>query len=152
MGMLMKNSVSGFIFGMILTISAAAQELPSVSAVASDPVAVEPPGVVNFVDTGVFTISRQGPTNMPLQVFFTLGGTASNGVDYMKIESPVIIPEGSRTARVTVVPLPDDLVEGEERVLLRIVPSPLAGPASGYILPTNGLPPVVTIRDYQPSN
>src|SRR5436190_7445954 len=152
MGMLMKNSVFVFGFGLILTFSAAAQELPSVSIVASDPLAVEPPGVVNFVDSGVFTISRQGPTNMPLQVFFALSGTASNGVDYIKIESPVTIPEGARATRVTVVPLPDDLLEGEERVILRITASPLVGPGSGYILPTNSSVAAVTIRDYQPSN
>ncbi|HKQ36951.1 MAG TPA: hypothetical protein VJ063_02670, partial [Verrucomicrobiae bacterium] len=150
----MKNSVFCFLLGLIFTATAVAQELPSVSVVASDALATEPPGVVNFVDTGVFTISRQGPTNYPLMVFFTLGGTASNSVDYLKIESPVTIPAGARSTRVTVVPLPDDLVEGDERVLLRIVGSPIVGPGSGYILPTNSLGAVVTIRDYhqEPTN
>ncbi len=146
--MLMKNSALIFASVLILSITASAQTLPSVSVVASDPVATEPgPVPINFLDTGAFTITRQGPTNLPLMVFLALSGTASNGVDYVETPTTVTIREGERSARVSIVPLADDLPEGDERVLMRIAPSPLAGPGSGYILPTNSLGAIVTIRD-----
>src|SRR5204863_296263 len=101
----------------------------------------------NAPDNGLFTITREGDTNRALLVFFTLGGTASNGVDYAKIDGPITIPVGSRAVRVPVVPLADDLLEGEERVIFRLAPSPLVGPGDGYILPTNNTAAVVLIRD-----
>lgn len=146
MGTLMKNTVFSFFVGLIFAVNAVGQALPSVSVTASDPIATEP-GAANFPDTGAFTIFREGPTNMSLLVFFTLGGTASNSVDYLKVESPVTIPEGARAVRVPIVPLADDQVEGEERVILRLAHSPMAGPGSGYILPTNAMAAVVVIRD-----
>jgi hypothetical protein len=148
----MKTILS--IFSLLLFVSTAAiaqnSTISTVSVVASDPIATEPgPVAMDFLDFGAFTITRSGPTNLPLQVFFTLGGTAENGVDYHKIESPVTIVEGVRTVRVAVAPLPDALVEGEERVVLRLAPSPLAGPLPGYaIVPTNNSEAVVVIRDY----
>lgn len=134
--------------GLFLTFIANAQNssMSTVSVVASDPLATEP-GDANVRDTGTFTISRHGPTNMQLLVFFILGGTGLNGVDYAEIQSPVTIPAGERAARVTVDPVADSLVEGEERVILRLAPSPLMGPMPTYILPTNSPAAVVTIRD-----
>src|SRR5688572_24542509 len=127
----MKSRISAaVIFGALLFAGLAGAQnstVTTVSVVASDPLATEP-GEANIPDTGHFTITRHGPTNMQLLVFFMLGGTASNGVDYLEVQSPVTIPEGARQARVPVVPLHDSHVEGEERVILRLVPSPLMGP------------------------
>ena len=154
MGMLMKNSAFGFFFGLFLAITAVAQTstVTTVTVVATDPVATEPPRVMNFADFGVFTISRNGPTNAPLAVFFSLSGNASNGVDYTKVESPATIAEGQRSTRVVIGAIGDDLVEGEERVVLRLEPSPMAGPGAGYVFPglTNGGMAVVIIRDPVP--
>ena len=36
-------------------------------------------------DPGVFTIFREGETNLTLNVFYRIFGTASNGVDYVAI-------------------------------------------------------------------
>src|SRR3954452_15320365 len=47
-------------------------------------------------DTGTFVLFRQGPTNDLLNVFCRIGGTASNGVDYVTLSNLVIIPAGSR--------------------------------------------------------
>jgi hypothetical protein len=44
-------------------------------------------------------------TNGPLDVYFTLGGTGANGVDYDRLESPVVIPAGATEARLPVMPI-----------------------------------------------
>jgi hypothetical protein len=82
------------------------------------------------LNTATFTIHRKGPTNDSLRVFYRLGGTASNGVDYVELPHSVEIPTGERTADVVVEPLDDNLVEGTESVVLSLVASPAADPAS----------------------
>lgn len=94
-------------------------------------------------DPGSFTVYRSGPTNFPLAVFYTIGGTAMNGVDYQQIGSAVSIPAGATSAHVTVVPIADNAAEGLETVALQIVPSPLLcpTPACGYLIgwPSNAV-------------
>jgi len=77
-------------------------------------------------NTATFRISRGDATNGDLTVFYALGGTASNGVDYLSLPGSVTIPAGERSARVVVVPIDDSLVEGIETVVLRLTPSPMA--------------------------
>src|SRR5439155_15223233 len=99
-------------------------------------------------DPGRFEIRRSGPTNFSLAVFYRIGGTASNGVDYEQIPNAVSIPAGQFTVSVRIKPIHDVLVEGNETVVLQIVPSPLLcpAPACGYDIgsPSNA---VVTIAD-----
>ena len=112
-------------------------------------------------DPAVFTVTRTGPTNSPLTVFYSVGGTASNGVDYVGLPGSVIIPAGASSANIEVVVIDDLFVEGTETVELtlqppvcvQIFPPPpdcyVVGPtdhALAYIL-DNDLtpPPVVTI-------
>lgn len=87
---------------------------------ATDPLAAEP-GVLTVIDPGVFTISRASGTNIDLPVFYTIGGTASNGVDYVAISNRVVIPKGAWSADITILPLRDNLAEGIETVELRLV-------------------------------
>ena len=72
--------------------------------------------------SGVFTVT--GDTNMnlalPLTVYYSIGGTAINGTDYTTIPSSVTIPAGLTTATITVTPLYDALVEGDETVVLTL--------------------------------
>ena len=63
---------------------------------ASDFTASEP-----GTDTGAFTFTRTGTTNGDLQVFYTISGTASNGVDYVGIASSFVIPGGSYTGHTS---------------------------------------------------
>ncbi|HEV2695282.1 MAG TPA: Calx-beta domain-containing protein, partial [Verrucomicrobiae bacterium] len=85
---------------------------------ASDFTAAEP-----GLDTGEFTFSRFGTTNTPVTIFYTIGGTASNGVDYISITNFVIIPAGSITKTLSIIPIDDTLVEGPETVTLTLQPS-----------------------------
>src|SRR6266436_5457248 len=80
-------------------------------------------------DPGRFEIRRSGPTNFGVMVFYRIGGTASNGVDYEGISSSVMIEQGSFTASIPVKPIDDTNVEGPETVILQIVDSPLLCPA-----------------------
>ncbi len=88
---------------------------------ATDGLASEP-GVLTVIDPGVFTIHRDGATNIDMAVFYSLRGTASNGVDYAQLSGRVVIPAGSFTAPVIVNPLLDNLDEGLESVVLRVLP------------------------------
>jgi len=105
---------------------------------ASDFTAAEP-----GTDLGEFTFSRFGTTNAPVTVFYTISGTASNGVDYVAIPNSIVIPAGSLTVKLPVVPIDDTLVEGPETVTLTLQSD------SAYTLgtPTNG---TVTINDDEP--
>lgn len=91
----------------------------TVNVFATDPEAKES-GVLSALFPGRFTIVRTGYQDIDVPVFFTLSGTASNGVDYRFISNQVVIPAGKIEARIDVVPLNDNLVEGTETVTLSI--------------------------------
>jgi len=101
---------------------------PVVNVIASDAEGTEIPqvppgmGMPQRFDPAVFTIWRDGPTNVALNVFYSLGGSASNGVDYAKLPGMVTIPEGSKVAHIQVAPIDDLLPEGTERVVIEIQP------------------------------
>ena len=65
-------------------------------------------------DVGVFTISRTGELSGPLTVELTILGTATNGGDYQALPSSVVIPAGSASLAITVVPVDDGDLEGRE--------------------------------------
>src|SRR5439155_16633221 len=62
-------------------------EPPIVIIVASDHHAAEAEQ-----DIGVFTVTRTGPTEVSLLVFYELSGTARNGVDYLELPKSITIP------------------------------------------------------------
>jgi hypothetical protein len=93
-----------------------------VSVCATDPVAAEPGPGRTRLDTATFTVSRTGPTDLPLTVYYRLGGDARNGVDYRELPASVVIPRGASSAEVLIEPLDDNLVEGPESVVLTVVP------------------------------
>jgi hypothetical protein len=94
---------------------------PVVTVKASDPIATEPGSTHDEVDTAAFTISRTGAADFPMTVYYRLSGTASNGVDYARLPGEVLMPAGSRSVDVVIVPLADDLVEHPESVILTLV-------------------------------
>ena len=52
-----------------------------------------------------FLVSRTGDLSQQLTVTYTLGGTATNGVDYQVLSGIITIPAGADSARVPVAPL-----------------------------------------------
>jgi len=118
--------------------------IPVVTIRATDAVASE------SGDTGTFTLFRDGPTNSALNVYYLIGGTASNGVDYASLSQWTLIPAGARTATITVKPIDDALVEGTEFVEFRLTPSTTLPPVNYAIgNPSNA---VVYILDNDGSN
>ncbi|MCX7721660.1 MAG: Ig-like domain-containing protein [Verrucomicrobiae bacterium] len=92
-----------------------------VTVCATDPVARET-GPLTYVDPGIFTLRRAGPTNIALTVWYAVSGTASNGVDYIRLPGSAVIPPGSTEVEIPVYPLADGQAEGTETVVLRLVP------------------------------
>jgi hypothetical protein len=90
---------------------------PVVSAVATDATATEP-GVAT--DKGAIKISRTGSCDKALTVQCSMGGTAANGVDYLKVTTPVVLAAGQSSKVITIAPLADGVVEGAETAVLTI--------------------------------
>jgi hypothetical protein len=89
--------------------------LPIVSVGATTPNASR----VGSVD-GVFTLTRSGNTSSPLIVYYTLGGTATNGADYATLGTSLTIPAGAASAAITVAPLPSSNLVGTETAVLAL--------------------------------
>lgn len=53
----------------------------------------------------VVTVSRTGATTSPLTVYYTVGGSATGGVDYSALSGSVTIPAGATSATVSVAAL-----------------------------------------------
>jgi hypothetical protein len=91
-------------------------------------------------DTGTFTVFRDGPTNASLNVYYAIGGSASNGVDYTEITHWVSIPAGTRTNSITISPI-DKGQTDIKTVQLKLVPSPMLPPVNYAI----GTPAAATV-------
>ncbi|MBC8090100.1 MAG: hypothetical protein H7Z40_22815 [Phycisphaerae bacterium] len=90
--------------------------LPAVTVAATDADASEV-----ALDPATFTVTRTGSTAAALAVSVSIGGTATNGVDYSTIGATVTIAAGQLTAVVPVSPLADALAEGAETVIMSVV-------------------------------
>jgi acetyl esterase/lipase len=92
--------------------------------------------------TATFTVSRTGSTAAPLTVRWAPAGTARIGADY-SLAAPwtVAIPAGAASANLTLRPLEDALVEGDETVVLKLASSP------SYRIDVTGASATATISD-----
>ena len=120
---------------------------PLVNIVATDPVAIEctngwvwrgetnaPPSwsawpprpICLFTNygpkTATFAVRRNGDTSDDLTIAYAIGGTASNGVDYVALPGAVTIPAGERRADITIVPLDDGAPDITSSVVLKLIP------------------------------
>jgi acetyl esterase/lipase len=75
--------------------------------------------------TATFTVSRTGSTASPLTVRWAPGGTARIGTDY-SLAAPwsVVLPAGAASASLTLTPVNDLLVEGDETAVIKLVSLP----------------------------
>jgi len=129
---------------------------PVVTIFASDPIAVEgqfcwsnwwwtssgsidgwktnsvtpPIGRCTGSNTATFVVRRTGETTAALTVYYSIAGTASNGVDYATLPGSVMIPAGSHSASIEIVPIDDSIPERIETVLLALQPPPASGSAT----------------------
>lgn len=97
----------------------AREEIPVITVAATDPNASE-----LGPDPGTFTLSRTGDTSGALAVYYTLGGTARNGLDYERLPGITSFRAGQVTAQVEVSPIPrlDSLTETNDTVILQLQP------------------------------
>lgn len=117
---------------------------PGVSVTAADPQADE-----FGANSVMFVITRTGTADAPLTVQFTLGGTASNGVDYAQTPLSVTMPAGITLAEIIITPTFDNLAELTETIVLSLVPTfdyDVAAPSSATAtIADSQVPNVLTI-------
>jgi hypothetical protein len=129
---------------------AALQVLPTVSVTATDPSASE-----QGSHNGTFRVARTAGTGPPLTVNYTLtGSTAVSGIDYATLSGSVVINSGIETVDVTVDPIEDSAVEGDETVILTVSSGndyTVGSPASATVTIVDNDPPVVTVTAFDPN-
>jgi acetyl esterase/lipase len=127
-----NQSVYDFLAAVLLNLPAV-----TVRVNATDPSASEAGAGI-----ATFTVSRTGSTAAPLTVRWAPAGTARIGTDY-SLAAPwsVRIPAGSASAALTLRPLDDALVEGNETAVLKLAHDP------SYRIDVTGASAVATIAD-----
>jgi hypothetical protein len=125
--------------------------LPVVRVIASDAQASEI-GILPVVDSGTFTFQRTGDLNLPLSVFFQLSGSASNGVDYLRITNRIAFAPGAAEARLNVNPIYDMLPEGQETIVVTLespVCAQVVPPPPGCYIAGSPHQAIVTLVDFR---
>jgi Calx-beta domain/Domain of unknown function (DUF4114)/von Willebrand factor type A domain/RTX calcium-binding nonapeptide repeat (4 copies) len=102
------------------TVTIADEDLPSISLSVTDDKAAETK-IGEVANPGQFTLKRTGITTDALTVNYTIDGSASNGIDYQKLENSVTFAAGSDTAIINIRPIDDQFAEGTETVKLKLV-------------------------------
>ena len=77
---------------------------------------------------GTFTVTLSNPSSTDTEIDYTVGGTATSGVDFTPLSGKIIIPAGATTGIITVPVRTDLIVEGTENVTINLTStdSPLA--------------------------
>ncbi|QYM77771.1 DUF1800 family protein [Horticoccus luteus] len=91
-----------------------------------------------------FTFTRDGDSTAPLTVYYTAGGTATNGADYTSLPGSLVIPAGATSATVLVVPVADFETEPDETLQLSLQPAASYSPGATSTA-------TVTLADRPPS-
>ena len=81
--------------------------------------------------SGAITVSRTGATMIPLNVDFTIGGSAVNGTACAAIAPSLTLAAGVSSANIAVTPIPNNVAEGDRTVLLTLAISPGYNPGAG---------------------
>jgi hypothetical protein len=96
-----------------------------------------------------FTVVREGNPTNDVTVSYAIGGTATNGVDYVAISNSVTIPAFTRSALVTIVPLDDGPPDLNSTVVLKLIPSAVAPP--DYLLGARRSAAALIVDSVQPA-
>jgi hypothetical protein len=104
------------------------------------------------------TLYRSGNTNGVLSVNYALGGTASNGVDYVSLPGEATFAAGASQALISVVPIDDGPPDVTGTVILTLEPStnyalgyPARAAAIILDIGTNGPPPLAPLKGLAPT-
>jgi hypothetical protein len=74
-------------------------------------------------NNAVFEVRRWGDLSNELNVAYDIGGTASNGVDYVTLSGTVTLHPGQHHAAILVVPIDDGHPDVNKTVVLKLSPS-----------------------------
>ncbi len=121
-----SESVEGKIEGYVIEYPGAGRDT-AVSVTTVDPFAIE-----NLADPATFEFRRRGNLSFDLPVFYSISGTAVNGVDYDEISRSIVIPAGESSVRLNIIPRGDDSLEAMETIGIRVEPSPILTPEAAY--------------------
>ncbi|MHC4716266.1 MAG: Calx-beta domain-containing protein, partial [Planctomycetota bacterium] len=131
------------------TVTIADNDVPTVTLSATDPDAAE-----ELQDTGTFTVSRDDDTG-DLVVNYSVSGTAAPA-DYQEtLTGSVTVPDGQLSVDITITPVDDSEIEGDETVILTLTGDPayaIGSPDSGTvtIVDNDVALPVVTLSATDP--
>lgn len=140
---------TGYVLGSpsAATVTILSDDLPVVTVEATDDSATE------GGDTGTFTFTRTGPTTAGLTTFFTLSGTADEGLDYENLGTSVTFSPGQATATKTVVAINDIEVEDPETVILTLAAGAgytVGSPSQATVTITSEDLPIITVSATTP--
>ena len=83
----------------------------------------------------LFTVRRFGDASLSVTVDYKIGGTASNGVDYVALPGNVTISAGSAYALIPLVPIDHGSNQPVKTVILTLTPSANTSPDYGIGFP-----------------
>lgn len=121
-----------------------ADSTTSVGVYQFQPNAIEPngpPGDAAQVGTFQFTRTDQHNLYPAMTVYYTVSGTASNGVDYVLLTNSLVFPSGESTVYLDVTPLADSILEGIETATVTLVPT------NSYVVDPDHYTETVNIAD-----
>ncbi len=95
------------------------EPLQNVTLIATDAVAME-----SGPDGARYTVTRVGSTAAALTVNYSVSGSAVAGSDYLPLSGSVTIAAGSEQATISLTPLEDALLEGDETITVALAPDP----------------------------
>ena len=136
-----RRAALAWLFTLAAVLTVSAQPSPGHVPVPTVYIYATTPIVKVSGGAGQFAVVRQGTTNLALNLYYTIAGTAANGTDYERLSNWVTIPAGAVTNAITITPIN----HGQTNigtVLLQLAPSPLATPGNNYII---GSPPSATV-------
>ena len=90
----------------------------TVTVIATDNIASE-----NSGNSGTVVFNRIGGMAANLVVNYALSGSAANGVDYNALSGSVTIPAGRPSVTLTIAPINDTALEGDETVIVSVLSS-----------------------------
>ena len=90
----------------------------AITVIATDSVASE-----NSGNSGTVVFNRIGSVAGNLLVNYTLSGSAVNGVDFSSLSGTVTIPAGRPSISLTISPINDTALEGDETVVVSVLSS-----------------------------
>jgi hypothetical protein len=113
-----NTATSGFVIADAARwVSTSASNATLVQLIATDPIAAEGGNPAKILVSRSFAT-----TNSTLTVFYTLSGTASNGVDFASLPGNLLLPAGIAATNLSINAIDDAVPEGDKMVAISLQP------------------------------